>query len=310
MHELERWATVALPDNNTEHKARILSFGQQRDRLLLRFHYYSTKILITRPCLCRLERRIKGQSSKSANFNQNTAEACVQAAKGLTTLLPEQPDAEYIYRTGPWWAIVHHIMQAIAIFLLEMSYYRTHTKQHNDIELTTYVKKLVRWLYAMRNGNPVAERALQVVLDIMKSSAHFRSEFLDMLAAEGFPQSQQSSPSVMGTNFSLLHQEPQFQPAEWDPLEWENADLGLKSHINNAYFEIPFMASAATSSISTGEQLQSQPSTAFPLDIFSEQDFFPPSREQMHMPSSVYGNPFLTSFDEPNPIYSTRDDQS
>lgn len=52
-----------------------LNFFQQahgnfyaRERNALSFHYYSTKILITRPCLCRFDRQIEQQSKGSNEY--------------------------------------------------------------------------------------------------------------------------------------------------------------------------------------------------------------------------------------------------
>ena len=79
----------------------------EREQFLLKIEYWSTKILITRPCLCRLERRIRHQSDTSANFDANAAEACVNAASEIVELFPEQPNLDYIYSNGPWWVIIH-----------------------------------------------------------------------------------------------------------------------------------------------------------------------------------------------------------
>jgi hypothetical protein len=107
MRELDEWVTGALPGGSSSPNLDLTP-DAQRERLLLEFHYNSTKILTTRPCLCRLERHIKSQGDSSLNFNQQTAEACVQAAHSLTRLFPDQPDPVYIYQKGPWWSIVHY----------------------------------------------------------------------------------------------------------------------------------------------------------------------------------------------------------
>jgi hypothetical protein len=106
MIELNEWASQSLPHG---------SFGPMstnehslpRERLLLFFYYQSVKICITRPCLCRLDRRIKGQSEESTEFNRNTAGACVQAALDLTSSLPESANPRWLYGKGPWWSAVH-----------------------------------------------------------------------------------------------------------------------------------------------------------------------------------------------------------
>jgi hypothetical protein len=105
LDELNEWANVALPEG-----ARPESFQTpkaEREHCILSVHHWSTKILITRPCLCRLERRIEKESSNSFDFNGKIAEACVQAARALIKSFPDQPDLLFIYSRGPWWNLVH-----------------------------------------------------------------------------------------------------------------------------------------------------------------------------------------------------------
>jgi hypothetical protein len=106
MAELTEWAQNAVP-NGLFGTSGIEQPNQQREKSLLYFYHQSVKIYIMRPCLCRLDRRIKGQSAESARFNQNTADACVQAALDLTSWLPEPTDLHWIYEKGPWWSSVH-----------------------------------------------------------------------------------------------------------------------------------------------------------------------------------------------------------
>ena len=78
-------------------------------------HYWSTKILIARPCLCQIERRIKSQSDKSAICNADMAATCVASARALAGLFPDKPDLMLVYAEAPWWNMVHiskyrHIM--------------------------------------------------------------------------------------------------------------------------------------------------------------------------------------------------------
>lgn len=106
LQKLEAWYNEALPPGfpATHEKLRP---GFNRERFLLTADYWGTKILITRPCVCRLERRIKNESSTSAAFNATSAEACVEAALEMAKMFPEEPNLEFVYGQGPWWAINH-----------------------------------------------------------------------------------------------------------------------------------------------------------------------------------------------------------
>jgi hypothetical protein len=105
LQELEEWSRDAFGGNASPGGPQQ---GQaERERLLLQMHYWSTKILITRPCLCRTERRIKNESDTSAIFNAEMASSCVDSARALTALFPGKPDSSFVYMKAPWWNVVH-----------------------------------------------------------------------------------------------------------------------------------------------------------------------------------------------------------
>ena len=79
--------------------------------------------------------------------------------------LPNEPYPRFIYDYGPWWCIVHQMMQAVSVFLFGLSY-PSSTSQDNVL-LTQYVRKVIRWLRAMHD--PVAERAYCVAVSSFKS---------------------------------------------------------------------------------------------------------------------------------------------
>lgn len=170
LKELEEWKLGALlTDVSGAPMSPFPPPDGLRERLLLRFSYCSIRILITRPCLCRTERRIRDQSKGSASFNQKTAETCVQAAKELTSLLPDEPSPRELYENGPWWSISHNIMQAMAVLLLELSYGAEHMMT-NGTSISTCLKKLIRWLRAMRVNDAVTRRAYEVIVGILRKS--------------------------------------------------------------------------------------------------------------------------------------------
>jgi hypothetical protein len=105
LQELEDWSSRAL--NGTK-SLRGSQHGEvEREHLLLLMHYWSTKILITRPCLCRTERRIRNESDTSAAFNVQMASICVTSAHQLTALFPHEPDLNFVYMKAPWWSVIH-----------------------------------------------------------------------------------------------------------------------------------------------------------------------------------------------------------
>lgn len=167
--EIEMWATT-LPDGlNFSNRDVVSEHPYKREQITLAFLYHSTRILITRPCLCRLDRRIKRQSATSKVFNQSTALTCLESAKSIARLLPDDPelDSVQIYLMGPWWTMVHNIMQSLVVLILDISY---ESQQFPDDpqEILAPLKKLTRWLRAMRLTNAMARRAYSIVVGLLK----------------------------------------------------------------------------------------------------------------------------------------------
>ncbi|KAF2196678.1 hypothetical protein GQ43DRAFT_476103 [Delitschia confertaspora ATCC 74209] len=152
------------------------------ERIELGFQYFSVRILTLRPCLCRIEQRIEHQGSSSKDFDRTMARACVQSAKSLTDILPGSPVPIHLLKSGgPWWCIIHYMMQAIAVFLTEMSYGNIHLKM-KEKDLNPYLKKLIRWLREMGGNNEVAHKAYKVAFVNLKAVAEKgRVEISDLL---------------------------------------------------------------------------------------------------------------------------------
>lgn len=165
--DLDAWLYSLPADLNPFNDHGRGQQDMQQERNILKTYYYSTKILICRPCLCRLDRRIQSQTQSSVNFNHKTAAQCVAAAKSIAACLPDDMAvwSKEIYTIFPWWSAVHYLMQSIAILLLEACY---------EAEGTTVlptVKKLVRWLRELSSTNRTAERAYSITVDLLKKLA-------------------------------------------------------------------------------------------------------------------------------------------
>ncbi|KAF1977713.1 hypothetical protein BU23DRAFT_526171 [Bimuria novae-zelandiae CBS 107.79] len=129
-----------------------------RERTLLTFQYYSTKILLTRPCLGSL--RESGQHAEPAEFAQQMADICVETAKAVVDVLPDQAHPLSLYQSGPWWTIVHNLMQALAVLLLALSYASEVTQ--DTVGLASPCVKIIRWLHSM--DDPLAVQAYKVAV--------------------------------------------------------------------------------------------------------------------------------------------------
>ncbi|OAP59171.1 hypothetical protein AYL99_06469 [Fonsecaea erecta] len=143
--------------------------GSYEFRLNLGFFYYSTKMTIHRPCLCRLDRKIPGQSSKSLEFNRNSAASCVEGAMDMLQLIPDKPNAVGLIRVGPWWNIVHWLVQATTVLMLEISFRVNHMPEEAEAILEA-CKKGIRWLHALAEDNVSARRAWALCFTLFKDS--------------------------------------------------------------------------------------------------------------------------------------------
>jgi hypothetical protein len=192
-------------------------------------NYWSTKILITRPCVCRLERRIQNQSNMSASFDAKAAGICVNAAMEMVKLFPNQPNVHFIYSKGPWWVIVHIIMQSMAVLLLEMTYSNEDPKR-DDRSIILSIKKLIRWLKVMRDNDLVAARAFEVIWRILKICAPtLQAEANELLADDKQAASQDDHSPYSPNAF------PQQTTAQWQQTHFPMPGYLSEASPDSAY---------------------------------------------------------------------------
>ncbi|KAH6870213.1 hypothetical protein BKA58DRAFT_401773 [Alternaria rosae] len=141
-----------------------------REQQQLYLYYHNAKICIIRPCLCRLDLRIKGQSEELIQFNHKAAEACIGTALAITFMMPDTPNIAWFYGKDPWWCAIHIIMQALTVSLSELPL--------DGIDLTideshvaSCVDKLVQWLGSMKSLDAVSESAYNVVAKILNKQS-------------------------------------------------------------------------------------------------------------------------------------------
>ncbi|CEL04455.1 hypothetical protein ASPCAL05585 [Aspergillus calidoustus] len=140
----------------------------EKERLSLAFSFYSTKILITQPCLSRLLRQASG-GSQVETFCTTTAALCGDLATQMLELLPSTPDLSWVYQRSPWWSLVHYIMQATTVLLISLFVkQKANTIQHpRTIES---VLKAAEWLACLATKDPLAQRARTVCQDLFSYS--------------------------------------------------------------------------------------------------------------------------------------------
>lgn len=213
---------------------------KQRDRdfygyrLNLGFFFYGTKMMIFRPCLCRLDRKIPNQSGKSLAFNRNAAVSCVEAAQHMLSLIPDEPNAVGLIRVGPWWSILHWIVQSATVLMLEITFRAHHMPEEADRVLEGS-KKALRWLHALGEEDMSAARAWLLCNNMLREAVlkigRDVSDLPNVLPGKinisavqsdtemsGIPQSAEIPPG--GNQFSSMYGDAQSMPslADFDPM--------------------------------------------------------------------------------------------
>jgi hypothetical protein len=139
-----------------------------RERASLAFRFYTTKLIISQPCLRRLS-DLSGTTSPGAVCDTMAA-MCVQVAGQVLDLLPDEVDTVWLYKVTPWWCILHHIMQSSTILLIAL-YTRVHPIIANAAIIGKKVKKATRWLNEMSAKDPSSQRAWLIYMDLLTRHA-------------------------------------------------------------------------------------------------------------------------------------------
>lgn len=166
--KLERWRQSLPHLFDFSKKQREQQFIRQR--ISLGFFYYSTKTIINRPCVCMIDRRIPHESDKAKEFNRVAAARCVHAARDLMEMLPNEPNAIGLYRVSPWWCLVHYLVQATTVLMIELSFRADHMPNEAD-EILDAAKKAVYWLRSMAEDNIAAYRAWKLCNHLLRKLA-------------------------------------------------------------------------------------------------------------------------------------------
>ena len=185
--KIDEWRSALSPslDFTTDHHDQQFA----RQRMSLGFAYYSTLLIATRPCLCRVNRKIPDASDRALGFNTVTAQICVRAAMGMLKLLPKEPNVIGIYRISPWWCLVHHLMQAGTVLLLELSFHAEHLPQEME-EIWELAKKVLHWLRNMSEEVLAAKRGWLLYDDMIRKVAQNIGRNIDDLPSPNVVSSQ------------------------------------------------------------------------------------------------------------------------
>lgn len=136
-----------------------------RERASLAFRFYSTKLIITQPCLRRLAYQHPGVGSPGTVCDTMAA-LCVHIAIQVIDLLPESADAPWLYGVSPWWCVLHYVMQSTTVLLMDL-FTRTDPGTPEAARLIEKIEKATRWLRAMSTKDDSSRRAWLVCMELL-----------------------------------------------------------------------------------------------------------------------------------------------
>lgn len=131
-----------------------------RGKLFLAFHYYSARITLGRPCLCRRDAQ-QEVANQGETFSHQISIMTLESSLQMLDLVPDEPDATKLYQICPWWSVLHFLMQAATLLLLELSFGCIHMPKE-ELKFLAASKKAICWFYAMSDRSIASRRAWQL----------------------------------------------------------------------------------------------------------------------------------------------------
>ncbi|KAL5043086.1 hypothetical protein BDW71DRAFT_130046 [Aspergillus fruticulosus] len=221
-----------------------------RVQVTLALSYYSSQIILSRPCLTRPDLR-EGTNIRfpRSRFGNDTARTCIHSALLLISVLPDEPDIMWMLKKSPWWCILHYIMQALTVLLIQLSIgfvpdddaepsqkegqEQYNSKRHAPEEVWNASKKALCWLQCMAKQDPSSGRAFEISEGFMRRIAKAKGLEMDFPPGTGAREDAQMSGSnprgqghELGGNTrkssllpSLLHQEAMNWGPDWTVSE-------------------------------------------------------------------------------------------
>ena len=126
-------------------------------RVALRILFHSTRTVINRPCLCRIQERIQDHESSSKWKNISSANKCVESARATLNLILHKPDSIVVREGTMWWMLLHHHKRALTVLLLELAFRAEHMPSSAG-EILAEAKASLSWLNGIGKSSNDARR--------------------------------------------------------------------------------------------------------------------------------------------------------
>ncbi|KAJ5605772.1 hypothetical protein N7510_008553 [Penicillium lagena] len=139
-----------------------------RQRISLAFRFYTTKLMISQPCLSRCVAPPQAKAEPTSARCNSIASMCIEMATQMLGILPDEPtdhNMALFYNFSPWWCVLHYVVQLTTILLVKLS--RTMPGSEESINLVGKVKKATRWIRKMSFKDPFSQRAWVVCEELL-----------------------------------------------------------------------------------------------------------------------------------------------
>ncbi|EPS31954.1 hypothetical protein PDE_06913 [Penicillium oxalicum 114-2] len=140
-------------------------------KMQLALQYHGSKILLGRPCLCQHKSSSRGKRQVLNDFNKTMSLSALESAAQITHLIPDGQTLSSTHRHGPWWSLLHSVMQAVAIMILEISFGYVHMPEGERL-LIPLTKKCIRWLHQTSENSVASRRAWQLCDNTLRQLAN------------------------------------------------------------------------------------------------------------------------------------------
>lgn len=204
-------------------------------RVAIGMLFHSTRIIVDRPCLCRLDDRIMKQSVASKSINSEAAGRCVSSARSLLALIPNQPDPAIIYHGPLWWMGFHHIKRAATVLIHEITFLSEHTPAKGE-DILADAKKAINWLHAMgTSSSPAYNSWVTLSQLLLRAAQKFGGDVSDAVIAD------EEDPSFALTEFGVAQGQEHQLPGSMFGMEAPEFQLGFgEPGAENMFGELSF----------------------------------------------------------------------
>lgn len=155
MLELEGWLMNLPKFYDFMSPTNTTSLGTERMNLAVVYH--STRLTTTKPFLGPMD-PFEKLKKEDREFNKKHAKDCVESACHIIRILPENADTGALYTLFPWWSIIHFIMQATVVLLIEASLGFEHTPEMEPMVFRA-IKKSLEWMSVMSKTSTTSDNA-------------------------------------------------------------------------------------------------------------------------------------------------------